>query len=77
MPSAIIGGIDGFITSVVLFPDDDTVIAVATDAPLPDTGSLPQLDLNRPDEIAAFVYEYAIKENPHLQTAKHVVNGKP
>ena len=61
----------------LLFPDDDTVIAVATDAPLPDTGRLPQLDLNRPDEIAAFVYEYAVKENPRLQTAKHVVNGKP
>jgi molybdopterin-guanine dinucleotide biosynthesis protein B len=56
----------------LLFPDDDAIIAVATDTPLEDTGNLPQLDLNRPEEIAAFVFEYAIRENPRM----HAANGK-
>lgn len=41
----------------LLYPRDDTIIAIATDAPLPQPTQLPLLDLNRPDEIAAFIVE--------------------
>jgi L-fuculose-phosphate aldolase len=39
----------------LLYPEDASVIAVASDAPLPQTSALPQLDLNDVDAIAAFV----------------------
>ena len=39
----------------LLFPDDPTIIAVASDGPLPDATRLPLLDLNRPEQIAQFV----------------------
>jgi molybdopterin-guanine dinucleotide biosynthesis protein B len=48
----------------LLFPRDDAIIAVATDAPLDRSHSLPQLDLNRPAEIAAFIIDYVSKMNP-------------
>ncbi len=53
----------------LLFPDDDAIIAIATDTPLDDTRRLPQLDLNRPEEIAAFIIDYAAKMKPVLETA--------
>ncbi|MCK5366068.1 MAG: molybdopterin-guanine dinucleotide biosynthesis protein B [Gammaproteobacteria bacterium] len=53
----------------LLFPDDDAIIAIASDTPLDDTGRLPQLDLNRPEEIAAFIIDYAAKMKPVLETA--------
>ncbi|MBI3898513.1 MAG: molybdopterin-guanine dinucleotide biosynthesis protein B [Gammaproteobacteria bacterium] len=36
---------------------DTSIIAVATDAPLPAPLTIPQLDLNQPAEIAAFILE--------------------
>ena len=36
------------------FPEDPGVIAVASDAPV-DTGGLPLLDINRPEQIARFI----------------------
>lgn len=39
----------------LLFPEDDTVIAIACDAPLPVRTSLPVLDLNDPGQIANFI----------------------
>lgn len=42
----------------LLFPDDDTIIAVAADAPLAVDTSLPVLDLNRPRAVADFVLDY-------------------
>jgi len=39
----------------LLHPGDDSIVAVATDAPLPVPTSLPLLDRNRPDEIADFI----------------------
>jgi len=42
----------------LLHPGDDTIVAVATDAPLPVQTSLPLLDLNRPEEIADFIATY-------------------
>ena len=53
----------------LLFPDDDAIIAIASDTPLDDTGRLPQLDLNRPEETAAFIIDYAAKMKPVLETA--------
>lgn len=53
----------------LLFPDDDAIIAVATDAPLDDTARLPQLDLNRPAAIAAFIVEYVAELNRALKAA--------
>jgi molybdopterin-guanine dinucleotide biosynthesis protein B len=61
----------------LLFPDDDAIIAVATDAPLEDTRNLPQLDLNRPEEIAAFVFDYAIGDCSSGRTAKDATDGNP
>ncbi|HLT27901.1 MAG TPA: molybdopterin-guanine dinucleotide biosynthesis protein B [Zeimonas sp.] len=39
-----------------LYPDDPNIVAVASDAPLSTT--LPRLDLNDPDAIAAFILEH-------------------
>jgi molybdopterin-guanine dinucleotide biosynthesis protein B len=44
----------------LLFPDDDTVVAVAADGPLPCPTQLPQLDLNEPTEIADFVTSHCL-----------------
>ena len=41
----------------LLHPRDDTIVAVATDAPLDAPVSLPMLDLNSPEEIASFVID--------------------
>ncbi|MBT7952093.1 MAG: molybdopterin-guanine dinucleotide biosynthesis protein B [Gammaproteobacteria bacterium] len=41
----------------LLFPEDESIIAIATDAKIQDTKNLPCLDLNKPDEIAQFVIE--------------------
>ncbi|MCW8963420.1 MAG: molybdopterin-guanine dinucleotide biosynthesis protein B [Gammaproteobacteria bacterium] len=38
-----------------LYVDDDNIIAVATDAELPQPTTLPQLDLNNPQDIATFI----------------------
>lgn len=38
-----------------LYPQDNSVIAVATDAALPVPTDLPVLDINDPDAIAAFI----------------------
>jgi len=61
----------------LLFPGDDAIIAVASDTPLDDTRRLPQLDLNRPAEIAAFIVDYAAKEDPVLKAAGGALNGNP
>ncbi len=61
----------------LLFPDDDAIIAVASDAPVEGTCQLPQLDLNRPEEIAAFIVEYAAKESPIFKTANGARESNP
>jgi molybdopterin-guanine dinucleotide biosynthesis protein B len=48
----------------LLFPDDPTVIAVATDAPLDQATQLPMLDLNRPEEITQFIMEFIERWQP-------------
>jgi molybdopterin-guanine dinucleotide biosynthesis protein B len=54
----------------LLFPDDDSIIAIASDASLPVTTSLPILNLNRPDEIAVFVVEFLVG----LHSATHRIS---
>ena len=41
----------------LLHPDDDTIVAIASDAPIDAPVSLPMLDLNAPDDIATYVIE--------------------
>jgi len=41
-----------------LYPSDAQVLAVATDGPLPAPPGVPVLDLNRPEEVAAFILDY-------------------
>ena len=41
----------------LLHPRDDTIVAIAADAPLATPVSLPMLDLNSPDEIASYVID--------------------
>lgn len=42
----------------LLFPEDDAIIAVASDGPLPLPTGLPLLDLNSPQAIADFILEH-------------------
>jgi len=46
----------------LFFPDDENVIAVATDEPLPIETDLPLLDINNPDQIAAFICEHFLSD---------------
>lgn len=39
-----------------LFPEDDSIIAIATDRPEPVKNRLPVLDINNPQEIMDFIY---------------------
>ncbi|MCG7586520.1 molybdopterin-guanine dinucleotide biosynthesis protein B, partial [Photobacterium sp. OFAV2-7] len=39
----------------LLYPNDETIIAFTTDGDCPDGCTLPQLDLNRPQDVAKFV----------------------
>ena len=41
----------------LLYPADDTIVAIATDAPPDAPVSLPVLDMNSPDAIASYVIE--------------------
>lgn len=42
----------------LLFPHDDSIIAIATDQPDAITTDLPMLDLNNPVMIADFIFEF-------------------
>ena len=50
---------------------------MATDAPLDDTGNLPQLDLNRPGDIAAFIFDFVMGERPPEGAAADVAEPTP
>ena len=39
----------------LFFPNDENVIAVATDEPLPVEADLPILDINNPEQIVEFI----------------------
>jgi len=42
----------------LLFPDDPSIIAIATDGALPATPPIPQFDLNSPRPIAEFILDH-------------------
>jgi len=42
----------------LIFPHDETIIAVATDGELAAATELPLLDMNNPDQIAKFICNY-------------------
>ena len=42
----------------LLFPDDDSIIAIASDAQLTTPAGIPQLDLNRLPDLVEFVMEF-------------------
>jgi len=48
----------------LLFPDDAHIVAVATDSPSLDTGTLPRLDINAPEQVAEFVLEHCFGRMP-------------
>jgi molybdopterin-guanine dinucleotide biosynthesis protein B len=41
----------------LLYPDDSSIFAIATDQPLPEPPPIPALNLNVVDDIAAFILE--------------------
>ena len=41
----------------LLFPEDPSIIAVASDGDIPGSNDIPCFDLNKPDEIAEFVID--------------------
>ena len=47
----------------LLYPDDPDIIAIATDAALETPDYLPQLELNRPEMIAAFIQNHVMKNH--------------
>ena len=55
----------------LLHPDDDSIIAIATDAPQTMETTLPVLNLDRPDEIAVFVVDYLTGLGKTKRRASH------
>lgn len=46
----------------LMFPSDHNIIAIATDSPLTDPTTLPQLDLNQPQHIIDFILHTIIND---------------
>ncbi len=55
----------------LLHPDDESIIAIATDAPLPIKTLLPLLDLNQPESIANFIVEFLFGTDQAKNCASH------
>ncbi|MFQ5660281.1 MAG: molybdopterin-guanine dinucleotide biosynthesis protein B [Gammaproteobacteria bacterium] len=53
----------------LLFPDDETIIAIATDSELNIPTSLPVLDLNKPRQIAEFIIDRYFTDNQNSAIA--------
>lgn len=47
----------------LFFPDDDNVIAIATDEALTVETDLPMLDINNPEQIVTFICEHFLNSN--------------
>ncbi len=45
----------------LLFPEDASIIAIATDGALPVTPDIPRLDINAPQQIADFILAYLFR----------------
>ena len=73
-PLALVGGTiyvspqEEPIREGVVLIQDETIVAVASDGPVEGTCTLPLLDLNKPDEIAAFVKAFTMPK-PHRMTS--------
>ncbi|EDN65367.1 hypothetical protein BGP_6284 [Beggiatoa sp. PS] len=39
----------------MLFPEDNSIIAIASDVPLTESKNLPWFDMNQPEQIVAFI----------------------
>lgn len=55
----------------LLHPDDDSIIAIASDAPLSMKTSLPVLDLNQPEGIVDFAVEFLVGTDKAKRRASH------
>jgi molybdopterin-guanine dinucleotide biosynthesis protein B len=42
----------------LLYPSDDSIIAIAADSGLPVEPAIPMLDINRPEQIAEFIFDH-------------------
>lgn len=51
----------------LLYPDDDAIVAIAVDAPLPVQPPLPVLDLNQPAGLVAFIIDHLSKSGPFVR----------
>ncbi len=49
----------------LLFPQDPSIIAIATDGPLPADPAIPRFDLNAPAAIAEFILAYLFNHGTH------------
>jgi len=56
----------------LIFPQDDSVIAVASDSRL-DTGALPLLNINEPEEVAGFINRWLDKQDHEEKTGLYRV----
>ncbi len=56
----------------LLHPDDDSIIAIASDTPLPAKTLLPLLDLNDPEAIADFILEFLVGPSKAKRSASYV-----
>ena len=45
----------------LFFPEDDSIIAIACDAPLPIATNLPLFDMNQPTQIVTFIEEHVLQ----------------
>lgn len=57
----------------LIFPQDDSVIAVASDSKL-ETGSLPLLNINEPEEVAGFINRWLDKQGNDEDPGLYQVN---
>jgi molybdopterin-guanine dinucleotide biosynthesis adapter protein len=53
----------------LLHPNDDSIIAIATDAPLPAKTRLPLLELNQPEGVADFIVEFLVGPDQAIRRA--------
>ncbi len=54
--------------SPFLFPDDETIVAVASDSPVTIDTDLPRLNTSRPDEILAFIEQRYLLERAQFSS---------
>jgi len=61
----------------LIFPDNPSVVAIATDGPLAVSTTLPVLDLNRIDELGEFVINrlLACRPGPPADRSRGIYNG--